>query len=1167
MHAMPDISPPPTEAVAPPELRLLGSPRLQRAGQPVALPLRKAWALLAHAAVEGGATRSRLAGLLWSDNDEAAARRNLRRELHRLREAGLGELLRIDGVFVALGPCRCDLHDFDAALREGRVDEALALYGGRLLDGLDSGSALFDDWLHGARARLHARWQLAARQRVQALQDGGEPRAALALQLRVLEEDALQEADFRVAMQLHAQLGEREAALALYERCRAMLGRELGLPPMAQTVALAEQIRRQPAHTGPADTPASSGPAPADPAAQPPAPLAGRQQELARLHEALRQRPATLLLQGPAGVGKTRLAAALAEAQPSSLRFEARAHDAQQPYAAWRRWLLDLGATAQTLPAALQRPLSLLLDGLVDGPPPQALPAAVLQQALASAWLALVPPGLALACFDDLQALADEDFAALMALQAHRHRPALLLLARDDEGPAERRAALQALALRGAALALRLGPLDAAATAELLAALAGDAASPPLAARLQRATGGHPLFVVQTLRHLAETGWPVAAGPAASAAAADAALPLPRSVHDAVAARLQRLPDPQRRLVEAAACADEPLPLELLAPAGALAEDEAVDAFERLLAAGLMARDADGAARCAHELVRDAVAAGLTPERRRLLLRRLARSLPPGALAPARLAALWEQGGQPLHAAPLWAQAAAQAEDMGAPQAALALAERALAANANPRTALELQLQRARLLRRLSRAEAAGQAAAAADATARRLGDLVSLARAQLARAELQSTSDREAAQALVDALLARPRLPPLLRSQALHLSAQFARMRGDLAACAASGAAALAALPPGNWRSRGDIGVLLGFGLMFSGRGREAQRAFEAAARAAGEAGADVVRVRALCGAAAACADRGEMAASRALCEQALQVTRAVGLVSEQRTAMLNLLRALLALGELARAQEIVDAGIALSPQYRDLSEEQAFAEARFAVALAAGELAQALAAMPALLAVSRRCQEAYRAVSGLMAPLDLLLQWPPWHGQAAALLDEAEASLGAGQLQDLRCALHCRRAALLLAAGQTAAARALLDAVLADPALREQDRAHALRQRAECRLAGGDAAGAAQDLQRDFGALNPEAATLAWAARLRVAAAGEAPALPATAAAAAAWLLGGRAPPLESLALADALQAVAGTLPPARRRAVAAAARRLRARLHPQLAGSPQPQAGSGG
>ena len=73
-------------------MELFGAPRVMRRGEEVRLPVKKSLALLAYLAIEGRATRAKLAGLFWGDSGDEAARRNLRRELHRLREAELGGL-------------------------------------------------------------------------------------------------------------------------------------------------------------------------------------------------------------------------------------------------------------------------------------------------------------------------------------------------------------------------------------------------------------------------------------------------------------------------------------------------------------------------------------------------------------------------------------------------------------------------------------------------------------------------------------------------------------------------------------------------------------------------------------------------------------------------------------------------------------------------------------------------------------------------------------------------------------------------------------------------------------------------------------------------------------------------------------------------------------------
>jgi predicted ATPase len=153
-----------------------------------------------------------------------------------------------------------------------------------------------------------------------------EPLQALHYARRALELDPWHEPMHRRIMRLLAAQGERNAALAQYERCRRVLADELGVEPEAATRALADQIRAGAATAvAPPTTEAPAGPPPASPISAPPAltlaplpvpptRLIGRAAEVRDL-EALLTRPACRLLTllGPGGVGKTRLALRLAE--------------------------------------------------------------------------------------------------------------------------------------------------------------------------------------------------------------------------------------------------------------------------------------------------------------------------------------------------------------------------------------------------------------------------------------------------------------------------------------------------------------------------------------------------------------------------------------------------------------------------------------------------------------------------------------------------------------------------------------------------------------------------------------------------------------------------------------------------------------------------------------
>jgi DNA-binding SARP family transcriptional activator len=1166
-------------------LSLLGAPQLAREGQCVPLALRKTWGLLAWLVLQGPVARSRIAGQLWPEGDEAAARRNLRRELHRLREGGLADLVRSEGPLLRLAPVDCDVLRFTQALDASRFDVALGLYRGPLLEGVDSGSETFDLWLRQQREHLHSRWQQGARQQVQILQDRGDLPAALATALQVLDVDALQEADYRTAMALHHQLGGREAALALYERCRKALGRDLGLRPMAQTVALAESIRRGEApHAAPVPPSAepalpSSAPLPTlTPVATfgplaPDTPLVGRDGLMAELDRLCHpagpgQALAFVLLTGPAGVGKTRLAQAHAARRGGMRRHAAWIGDSLVAYAAPVRWLRERGARAATLPAPLHRELSRVLPELdFSGPPPDPQsPRDRLFDALAQAWQLLTPAGAGCVVFDDLQWLDAESLDWLMYLltRCRGQGPPALCLARSDELAAAAAAQLAAMASAGVARSIGLPPLTAHDTLALVRRLSGTVDGERFAQRLHGATGGHPMFLLETLRHLLDSGWigVDAQGrwhtPVDETTQDYAELPVPASVREAVLARVARLNEAARRLLEAASCLRRPLRFELIARATALSDWEGVTAFEHLRAAQLMDADEAGRHRFTHDLIAQTVADSVGPERRRLLHRALAQTLAGADLGhelAADVAQHWHDGGEPAQASGWWARAAQRSEDLGALREALALADRALTAPASAAAQARLHLQRARLLRQLADPAGRLDAVERAERAAGASGEPGLIAQSQLQRANCLATGAPQQAQALVDRVLDQPGLPPLLRSAAHQQRAQLLRMQGELDASLAECDTALALLPPGAWRSRAELMLMRGFALMFGGRTAAAEAELRQAADASRRSGDDAAQVKALCAIASIAADRGDVPASRRLCEQALATAQGTHSVGTQRNALLNLVRALVAQGQVQQAQAQVQAALALSPQFTGLNEEQALLEARFVLALMAGELGAALDASEPLLALTRRAGEKYRAVSGLLAPVDAWLLLDSQREAAARLLDEAEACLGDSGIADMRQAVAVRRAEWRLLQGDARGALAGIDKALAFEGLRAQDRAHAWRVQALARHALGLPA----ELAAPAPDMNPEPATLGAAARLCMD--------PAHWDEALAWFDGGRAPPLEALHLALSLLSVE-PFPGSRRHAPQQRVRRvataLARRLHASLAGHATAQAG---
>ncbi|HWQ15196.1 MAG TPA: BTAD domain-containing putative transcriptional regulator [Roseiflexaceae bacterium] len=149
------------------KLFVLGPPRLEAAGVPIDLALRKALALVVYLAVSGQPhSRDALATLLWPESDQREGRARLRRTLHRLGQALGASVLDAEGDTIRLragAPVALDsalfLRHAAAGLRDAVLDEealpdarahlaaAAELYADDFLAGFTlPDSPAFDEW-------------------------------------------------------------------------------------------------------------------------------------------------------------------------------------------------------------------------------------------------------------------------------------------------------------------------------------------------------------------------------------------------------------------------------------------------------------------------------------------------------------------------------------------------------------------------------------------------------------------------------------------------------------------------------------------------------------------------------------------------------------------------------------------------------------------------------------------------------------------------------------------------------------------------------------------------------------------------------------------------------------------------------------------------------------
>jgi len=204
--------------------------------------------------------RATLVALLWPDADESHARGALRHELSQLRRSlGPGVLLGEGGESVGVNDQQlwCDLQAFLSALADGKPADALDLWRGEFLPGLQVEGGEFERWLDEMRRQLVRRAVDAARTLIATAEEAGDLVAAVGWARRQTQLAPYDETAWQRLLMLLDRNGDRAGALSAYDRLASFLHDELEVEPSPETRRLVEGIReREAAFVVPARSPA-----------------------------------------------------------------------------------------------------------------------------------------------------------------------------------------------------------------------------------------------------------------------------------------------------------------------------------------------------------------------------------------------------------------------------------------------------------------------------------------------------------------------------------------------------------------------------------------------------------------------------------------------------------------------------------------------------------------------------------------------------------------------------------------------------------------------------------------------------------------------------------------------------------------------------------------------
>ncbi len=674
--------------------------------------------------------RQEIAFRFWPDSTESQARTNLRKLLHTLRQLlpDADTYLRFTSESVqwqANAPYTFDVALVEEALEQDRKAEALRYYKGDLLPGF------YDDWIVIARERLRGQIMEALAALTQQHAAAGELQTALSYAQQWVSLDPLQETAYCQVMSLYLAQDDRAAALRTYHTVATLLREELGVDPNPAIEALYQQaLHATPTVKRAVDAkakamvgvPAAKTSTPLLLAALP---LVGRRDHWRTLQQAWQQvqqgQPHLLLIEGEAGLGKTRLAEELSDLVrrqgQNALYTRAYAAEGTGAYAPLvdllrtRPVLQRIGSMEAVWRGELVRLLPELhsADSSLPHPSPirepwqrrrlhEALARAVLAESSSSRYSVLIHP--LLIHIDDLQWCDAETLAWLRFLL--RFEPSAPLLVVGTVRPDEVEDAHPLHTLRrdllraGQCATIELEPLALDAVAQLAAAVVGHDLSAAEADQLFADTEGNPLFVVEMLRTKSPEGKKRLHSPSPSTSVTTSGKArLPHKVQAVIQHRLAQLSPAARHTARVAAVIGRDFTFDLLQLAmrapltpttrpAASGGDDLVMALDELWRRRIIREQGRESYDFSHDRIREVAEAESGPLLRRRLHAQVAAALESyyaADLAPLsnRIAQHHEQAGERTRASLFYQQAGDYAAARFASEEAIQFYGRALA--------------------------------------------------------------------------------------------------------------------------------------------------------------------------------------------------------------------------------------------------------------------------------------------------------------------------------------------------------------------------------------------------------------------------------------------------------------------------------------------------------
>lgn len=610
-------------------------------------------------------SNSQLIELLWPGEDASSAQQRLYVRISQLRKVlenpqGHEWIQSVEGGYALALPhvddtktikqdCWIDVNQFEeqaelgrAALEEKQFQKAIAsmerarsLYRADYL--LED---LYLEWTVGERERLRDLYLITLTELAEAYAQTGAYRRAINICRQILSVEPYREAVFLRLMLYYYYAGEKGKALQVFQQCEQVLQQELGVLPDRTSYEIVHRIERgnlwDQADLPHYPPPAFEGRLFEVPYSLGEVPFCGREREYAWLIQQWSEPDVrAILLEGEAGIGKTRLADEFGGYVASQGKpvFKLRGINLEnQPYSAWIKFLMeepawlketDINTKSRNVihtavygdTAKFQvEPHSLM--------PHQPANSLQLGEALQELLQRMIVNG-SLVYVDDAHLLDPKSLNLLFTLPTQFKT---LLVCRTEETLVDHPVRRLLTDEVFASSSLLLKPIELNAVSQLLGKL-GTVQIPDLAEKLFGVSEGNPLFIISSLQHLFEEGILYVNIMGEWESSGDFEKMLSPSLEQIIALRLKQVRSPDRRVLDVLSVAGGEIDYDILQAVLEVEESALLHNADTLIDLGLLVEarmPGEAELTLPHACYRDVLYQSLPDSRRRIYHRRLA---------------------------------------------------------------------------------------------------------------------------------------------------------------------------------------------------------------------------------------------------------------------------------------------------------------------------------------------------------------------------------------------------------------------------------------------------------------------------------------------------------------------------------------------------------------